>query len=376
MPSGHHRAKNVGYDADELYSDEYEDYEEPTGDETTEETEEDKEKMRIGKAGVKEALGSSVSYTDAQIEKALWDNWYDVEESVSELKSSRPLFFYHKGVTDQIADKYMPKPKPQPKQQKAPSRFDQAASAAGSKMPTPGKQNLEMLESSCPVPPFFALRSSTSFFCSTRAPCSTDFVSARARDFFWDTPWGNVPSHRVGIITVMEPAVKGGLLGGSSKLQQLAAKRKQQKEAATTPVEAKSGTNEAVALLDKLTVKDKASEPSIRGGGDAPRRPLNRYPRKRSPSPTSVEPEVIEESIPEPPKPIFEFPNLRAKPSMFGSTLCGVGHRPQKRPRVVSLSSFTVPYATMKAFKEADPFAKPSPDDIVKQAQARGARQG
>jgi elongation factor 1 alpha-like protein len=83
--AGHSRAKNIDYDDDDLYSEEDEYYEEDAQDDGM--TEEDKEQMRIGTAKVKEALGSSLKVTDAQIQEALWHYFYDVGKSVSYLKS-------------------------------------------------------------------------------------------------------------------------------------------------------------------------------------------------------------------------------------------------------------------------------------------------
>ncbi|CAI6332470.1 unnamed protein product [Periconia digitata] len=111
--SGHQRAKNIDYDDDELYSDEDEYYEE--GGEEEGISEADKQQMAAATIKVKEALGGSLKPTDAEIQEALWHYYYDVAKSVSYLKN-----------------KYAPKAPSKPKQpQKPASRFDQAASAAG-----------------------------------------------------------------------------------------------------------------------------------------------------------------------------------------------------------------------------------------------------
>ena len=80
-----------------------------------------------------------------------------------------------------------------------------------------------------------------------------------ATDFFSDTPWGNVPPHRLGDITILPQYPRGGLLGGSSKLAALAAARKKKQEAAkmssegsSQSVEAQSETDKAISLLDRL----------------------------------------------------------------------------------------------------------------------------
>ena len=44
--------------------------------------------MRAGTIKVREELGSSFSVTDAQIQEALWNYYYDVGKSVTFLKST------------------------------------------------------------------------------------------------------------------------------------------------------------------------------------------------------------------------------------------------------------------------------------------------
>lgn len=90
--SGHHRAKNIAYDDDDVYSDE-EYYEEGGGEAADGMTDEDREQMRIGTANVREALGTDVSVTDAQIQEALWHYYYDVGKSVTYLKSRGCISF-------------------------------------------------------------------------------------------------------------------------------------------------------------------------------------------------------------------------------------------------------------------------------------------
>ncbi|KAF2472355.1 elongation factor EF-1 alpha subunit [Lindgomyces ingoldianus] len=112
MP-GHHRAKTLGFDDDEVYGDD-EEYDEEGEEGGNGMTEEDREQLRVGTIKVKEALDSSVNVSDAQIQEALWHYYYDIGKSVTYLKN-----------------KHAPQPKaPAPPKQKAVSRFDQAASAA------------------------------------------------------------------------------------------------------------------------------------------------------------------------------------------------------------------------------------------------------
>ena len=186
---------------------------------------------------------------------------------------------------------------------------------------------------------------------------------------------------------------RGGLLGGSSKPSKLAAlaaarKKKQEEErAASGPASADAHPDKepdrAVALLDRLNIKGKAKEnapPSPRSseqpGGLLKSKPAQtRYPvrRKKSPSPPPVQ-RQNEPSGPIPePSTIVEIPNLRAPPSTFAATMIGASHT-EFQPRSPEGSMFSLPYAHEKVFTNANPFAGPSPDDIVTNAQAKGAR--
>jgi elongation factor 1 alpha-like protein len=298
------------------------------------------------------------------------------------------------------ADKYTPKA-PAPAKPKAVSRFDQAAGAADAKTPTStGKHMLSCgTESTACTMSNLGLEKSIATMCETlgdelaamsrdslftdrstqsQTPsCTSDYTSARTKDFFWDVPWGNVPCNRLATITMQPAPYKGGLLGGSSKLAALAAKRKQkqQEEAAAKADGAANGhtADKAVELLDRLNIRENTAPASVRDDAKP------RYPRKRAETPPMPEPEAVEdEPIPEPQGIRIEFPNLRAKqPSMFGAILCGspLGE-PHDQPVEKALSSFPLPYANAKAFTDADPFSKPSPDDLVRQAQARSAGAG
>lgn len=365
--SGHQRAKNIDYDDDELYSDEeyYEEESEAAGDGMTDE---DKEQMRLCTGKVREALDPSLDVTDAQIQESLWHYYYDVGKTVTYLKSKSCVALECKAFPD-LVDKLAPKPQTQtstPKE-KVPSRFDQAAGVADEKAPT-GKQ----MEGESTTRIAFGLDRPVGFdaYGAEGMPDAlyTQEFSTPI-DFFWDTPWGNVAPHRLGVMTAMAPRYKSGLLGGSTKLQALAAKRKQKQDAAKASEDAK--TDKAVALLDKLNVRDTKSSLA--------QPPLAKYPsRKRSP-PQEERPAQEDEPEQEPVarKPAIEFPDLRAEPSMFGATLCGLAEpAEQTRRNIEILPAFPLPYTTLEAFKKTDPFAGPSPDDVVREAQARGAKRG
>jgi elongation factor 1 alpha-like protein len=95
--SGHQRAKNIDYDDDGLYSDE-EYYEEESGTAGDGMTDEDKEQMRICTGIVREALDSGLDVTDAQIQESLWHYYYDVDKTVTYLKSKSFCIFKCEGL--------------------------------------------------------------------------------------------------------------------------------------------------------------------------------------------------------------------------------------------------------------------------------------
>ncbi|UPX20602.1 uncharacterized protein EKO05_0010830 [Ascochyta rabiei] len=363
------RTRNVGYDDDDLYDDDDDYYEE---DEAEAMTADDKEQMRTSTASAREALGSAGStISDAQIQEALWHYYYDVGKSVSYLKNKF------------AALPTAPKPDAQPKKDKPASRFDQAASAAGEKAPVPaGKQSLDLyscVESAYPVAPqppsAMPQPPITMPLPPTTMPLPPSAMPSIMHDFFADAPWANIPAHRRGVITVDQPCFRGGLLGGSSKLAALAAKRRKEREEAQAASNANAETDAAVAMLDKLTVKSR--DATTAAAADRPSRIAKYTARKRSPSPKPEAPVVDTAPEPEAPKPAIEVehPAQRATASMFASTLCGASH-PSQPPQTLH-QDYPAPYSHYKDYQNARPFEGPSPDDIVRAAQAsKGAGTG
>ncbi|CAN9115988.1 unnamed protein product [Alternaria alternata] len=354
MPAGgFSRTRNVDYDDDDIYDDD--DYfEDDAGDVDAGGdgmTEDDKEQMRVGTVKVREALGDMSDFTsDEQIQEALWHYYYDIGKSVSYLKNKL-------GVAE---------PKQEaPKQEKAKpvSRFDQAASVADQNAPATTDESAA-LSSCCPS--------------STVAPISMP-TNAAVTDFFWDVPWGNVPPERLGVITVDAPHYKGGLLGGSSKLAALAAKRRKEREDAEAAAsKANNDADSAIAMLDKLSVKNQGSGNPGGDSGESERPArLSRYPvRRRSPSPAPEAPKEPEIEEPQAPQPavVVESPAQRATASMFASTLCGPDET--SKHTQAPLQEVPIPFAAYKSYDGTGAFAGPSPDDIVRAAQAKGAGGG
>ncbi|RAQ99498.1 elongation factor 1-alpha [Stemphylium lycopersici] len=346
--SGFSRTRNVDYDDDDLYDDD--DFYEEGGDDVDAGdgmTDDDKEQMRVGTARVREAMGDMSDFTsDEQIQEALWHYYYDVGKSVSYLKNKLGVAEPKKEAPKQE------KPKPA-------SRFDQAASVADQTTPTSTDQPARSVAHHLSLPPL-------------SMP-----TNAAATDFFWDVPWGNVPPERLATITADAPLYRGGLLGGSSKLAALAARRRKEREAEAAASKANNEADSAVAMLDKLSVNSQENVgPSRDAASDRPAR-ASRYPvRRRSPSPTPDAPKEPEVAEPETPQPaiVVESPAQRATPSTFASTLCGPDE-PQKQSQPSS-RAIPVPFAAYKAFDGAAAFSGPSPDDIVRAAQAKSAGGG
>jgi elongation factor 1 alpha-like protein len=82
---------------------------------------------------------------------------------------------------------------------------------------------------------------------------------------------------------------------------------------------------------------------------------------------------VEPEEEPAAPRPaiIVEQPAQRAPASMFASVLCGSSN---SHPPV--MEAFPVPYTNCQGYTDASGFDTPSPDDIVRAAQAKQAGGG
>ena len=236
-----------------------------------------------------------------------------------------------------------------------------------------------------------------------------------AAEFFRDSPWLNVPSHRKADILVEPLYPRMGLLGGAqegggkvSKLAALAAARKK-KEGEKTPSETSTpaaattpsaddnapGTPATkgglLSLRERLAGNGKSQKSSegvstlrsLGKGSPAPS-PLQKKPstepsKSPAPAPAELEPKgAVEAENQKKQEPVDvqekeEQPevNIRAPPSSFASTIVGDSTRP-KMTEPSHLYSNTVDL--MKIYgqdhtKSFD-FAGPSPDDVVANAQS------
>ncbi|KAL9087756.1 MAG: hypothetical protein Q9165_006523 [Trypethelium subeluteriae] len=316
------RVKDIAYEADDV--EDYDDDEDYAQDEGL--SPEDQEQMRQGKTKVREALGTAYSIPDREIEDALWNYYYDISKTVSYLKNQfQPV---------------------RPKQQKQPSRFDQAVAAV-------------------------------------QAPQAKKS----------DTPWLNVPRHLQAEIIVEPLFPRGGLLGGSSggkkpsKLAQLAAARKkkeEEKKAQEIAPQFFQSSSNALSLLDRLEGRVTPSKPFTKGtspsesgqqavGGQhaeatetqPPPQNINREPESRQ-----SESEITIEST--------NRETLRAAPSSFALTMTGLyatAGQSSSIWRPEPTSTFPILGYNKKHTTEANrAFLGPSPDDIVEQAQTKGKK--
>ncbi|KAH9879518.1 hypothetical protein IAQ61_001336 [Plenodomus lingam] len=176
-------------------------------------------------------------------------------------------------------------------------------------------------------------------------------------DFFWDVPWGRVPSHRLSVMTAEAPHCKPGLLGGSSKLAALAAKRrKEREEAEAAASKCNSESEAALAMLDKLTVRSKVGvATSFHDCSTQAARPsrISKYPiRRRSSSPQPVIPEEETSMEVDAPQQAIttDTPAQRASASIFATTLFGPCQ--EKTAPEAQLQAFRAPYSRYRELCE------------------------
>lgn len=207
-------------------------------------------------------------------------------------------------------------------------------------------------------------------------------------DFFRDSPWLSIPEDRRGDIIIKPFYPPGRLLGGSpsgqdgppkSKLAALAAARKKKENGNSTS----KGTNSSVALLDKLEtklqttrIKYQPSQPhdaEMQMVSTSLGPPAKKYPSNKRQALEPGEMQNMNAKKPQP-SPVPEVqatpiivPAPVACPSDFAQTLFGASAAPPSNPTSTQSSMFYPAY--MQKDTENDPFAGPSPDDVVTKAQ-------
>lgn len=215
--------------------------------------------------------------------------------------------------------------------------------------------------------------------------------------FFADAPWLSIPLERQGEILIEPLYPRGGLLGGSSnqggpkvsKLAALAAARKKKENEKQGGIESQQ-SNSSVVLLERLKDKDPSIKPT-EGIGLSPSQehaastPIKepstlrsrKYPiRRRRSSHDETSATDIKKAPASPTgatEDHAEMSNVQplpmAAPSTFARTMIGPQQGPQtsfvETPQMLTLP---VPSSFGSSTKK-DPFAGPSPDDIVTKAQ-------
>jgi elongation factor 1 alpha-like protein len=212
-------------------------------------------------------------------------------------------------------------------------------------------------------------------------------LSALELGYFLDSPWGNIPEERKGILVFEDCEPKGGLLGGSStkasskegKVSKLAALAKAKKQkSATISGEQRSTTSLLSRLSQKGQNEDTQAQHESSGLGQrtaeqalaADGRADQLLPQPKSPAPEEeqtppqniVKRELVEE----------ESSPLRATPSTFAHSMFGEKLDAYTKMFVADGRMFDVVGVNTNEKKSA--FVEPSPDDIVLAAQSR--RQG
>ncbi|RDL36978.1 p-loop containing nucleoside triphosphate hydrolase [Venustampulla echinocandica] len=315
--------------------------------------EEGEEKMRQGTIKVREALPPTAAHvTDKQVQEALWHYYYDVEKSVKYLVAASVP------TTPKVLKK-----------------------GAAGKKPEGGFISFGVCwsfgQSACN-------KASTLAGALYPDTCLKPFSFA---EFFKDTPWLQVPTDRQTVfIDPIYPRL--GLLGGSSdgvpkmsKLQALAAARKkkaQEQRANSNPTGEMSR-----AGLDKIDHSDLGDagvggmapsgsallqKPSARGFPLRKRKGLDEHES------LPKAPVAIDDAGLNPPASPEDIPSAgQAEPSDFANTMFG-SH--SQTPRQSPDNLFTMPFAADIASIAANPFAGPSPDDIVIAAQSKAGKGG
>jgi len=393
------------------YNDEDEGYDEYGEDAEDELAPEDKEKLEVGTVAVRAELDPDIIVSDKEIQDALWHYYYDIGKSVTYIKNLK---------------------KPQPKQEKKKqtlNRFDQAANAAASKS-SPKANNrmypfvfLNLLSHTqkekyaAPLPFCYSTGSRRRMRPSTELRAWIDLhTSVQQRSNpgpdalgFGNRSWMFTPTHPQAVkpadyfrgiswrrdeinpetLSDLIPQFKhsrGGLLGGSSKPSKLATlaaarKKKEEEKRNVTPTMGADQSERAVALLNRLNLKKENVSPPPASDISETTSARLRFTAARHKDTEQTEEEPQEpESAPEP-EMQTPPPDLRATPSLFAQAICR-NHSTSPDDDYSQTSSdgsrqwsskFTLPYANDPQYIKNNPFARPSPDDVVLKAQSKGS---
>ncbi|KAL8951143.1 MAG: hypothetical protein Q9222_002867 [Ikaeria aurantiellina] len=302
----------------------------------------DKAQLQKGLLEVRAILGPTVNVSDKAIEDSLWHYYYDVQKTyLTSLEQQAPA-----------------KPKPS----------------------TNSRQS--EITKDLPLPKI----------CQSKLCCLAPLSAA---EFFMDSPWLKVPHDRSGEILIEPLHPRGGLLGGSpaepgpkmSKLAALAAARRNKENVKSANDDSK-GSNASVALLEQLSDHSHNNQSSALRGPRDPQRDsatpeslstsqTRRYPRKRQENPPSPPQPARDPKASKPSPNDSGDPSSQAairstpaaSPSTFARTICGSSEEPSS-PLEGALHSLSLnALQTLRIESVSNPFAGPSPDDVVTHAQ-------
>ncbi|KAI4124684.1 MAG: hypothetical protein LQ338_004684 [Usnochroma carphineum] len=330
----------------------------------------DESRLREGVFEVRAVLGPSVVVSDKDIEDSLWHYYYDTDKTVNYL-----LRMHAEVSLDVPALMFV--------EQQAPSQSRKTA-----------KKNKDFTNGESKGP-FLDLNRPQEQLC-----CGPNFMA----HFFADAPWLDIPVERQGEILIEPLYPRRGLLGGSSnqggpkvsKLAALAAARKKKENEKQSSAEPQQ-SNSSVALLERLKTKDHSNEtkdakgstgPTQEGAGhvslkeSSPIRIRKYQTRRRSSHDEASANDVVTAALHCPG--VFEdsaetqtsLPLPIASPSIFARTVVGCLREPLVS-LVEPVQTLSLPFS-QNAYSNTklDPFAGPSPDDIVTKAQtwSKGAK--
>ena len=206
-----------------------------------------------------------------------------------------------------------------------------------------------------------------------------------ASDYFRDISWhlDEIPTSQLSKMVPDPDHLRARLLGGSSKPSKLAAlaaarKKKEEEKRTETPTPESAQSDRVVALLDRLSVKKENESPL----GSSTKRtkfiPSRQKEQNQQAADASTRDDQMKQARPiveERPIPVAD---IRAMPSMFAKAIC---KQPAADKHLATAAThrrrwsnaFFLPYIHNPSFIETNPFAGPSPDDVVLQAQSKGS---
>lgn len=207
-------------------------------------------------------------------------------------------------------------------------------------------------------------------------------------DYFRGISWNRdeIPESMLSNLVLQAQHPRGGLLGGSSKPSKLAAlaaarKRKEEEKRTATAASEADQSERAIALLDRLTLKKENVQP-FQSSETQQTSGRSRFTSRQKVSEQSTEEPLQPEQQPEEVEMQTPPPDLRAVPSLFAQAICQQSSTDVQSDNLIRTSldsnrqwssKFVLPYANDPSYMMDNPFAKPSPDDVVLRAQSKGS---